>query len=369
MPRKRGYLIKRVSARIDEVVPLGDNVAGGTAIEASVETIDDELDYSAHFILRTAKLPLLYPSIRRDKKHFHGTSVNDVDTRLIIDSSKNALIICPEDFLRFVSCRLSGWKRDLKEVMEQTDARYRLQEGNKYTSGSIDKPEGAMVSFGEYITTLTHGSVTSGPFQVGEVVTGGTSGATATVKTVNAASLIVEFTSGHFAAAETITGGTSGASAVISAGGVVDEYNKWVIAHEYTTNQVVADLDDDFDANIATGDVFILTGQTDEDENGTYLCNAAGTEPTKLSHSTSTINSGTAIKVFKASSVNDTLEQFHYIPRLNAEEMPDDLIDPLIWHCAGRVLEFMGRMQESTAAMEKANMLLGGLKLGLKGGM
>lgn len=297
MPRSRQWFEKRVSSRIDEVTPPGENVGGQTAIESPIETIREELDFSAHYVLRTAKLPLLYPTIKSDLKHFHGTSVEDVDTRIIVDSNKKATIPCPEDFLRFVALRLSSWKRDLKEVVDQNNPKYRFQEGNKYTSGSIDKPEGAMVSFGEYISA---------------------------------------------------------------------EETKWVIDHAFTTDQSVVDLDND-NGSISTGDVFTLSAQEDEEENGTYLCNASSVEPTKLSDSITTVNSGTAIEVFRAGSVNDTITKFHYIPRMTVEEIPDDIIDPVIWHCAGRVLEFMGRMEESSAAMAKADALLGNLKLGIKG--
>lgn len=373
MVRNRAYLTKRVSARIDEVVPEGENKGGQTSIEAPIETIDDELDYSAHYILRTAKIELLFPTIQSDKKHFHGDSVNEVNTRLVIDSNRVATIVCPEDFLRFVACRLSGWKRDLKEIISQTDAKYRFQEGNKYTSGSADKPEGAMVSFGEYLTTITHGGVGGGPFTAGEKVTGGTSGAVGYfVESTSSTVLTLDRVTGHFEAAETITGADSSATATIASGGIVDEYNKWVISQTLAENETLANLyNGQTPASsgataLSTDDIIILTGQSDEDENGTYKVNASGA-PTKLTDSTSTGNSGTAIQCFRAASTSDTLTKFHYVPRLTAEEMPEDLIDPLIWHCAGRVLEYMGRMEESTAAIQKADALLGNLKLGLQG--
>jgi hypothetical protein len=257
MPRSRDWYYKSVSLRIDEIIPPGENVGGMTANENPSLAIEKELDFSAHYVSRTAKIALLYPMIKSDLKHFHGTSVNDVDTRWIIDGNKKITIPCPEDFLRFVSCRMSSWKRDLNEVFEQNDPRYRLQEGNVYTSGSVYKPVGAMVSFGEY---------------------------------------------------------------------EAPELTKWTITYNYTTNQSVVDLDNDFDANIATGQIFTLSNQDDDDENGTYLCNANGIAPTKLSDSITTVNSGTAIECFRAGSINDTLVKFHYIPRLKAEEMPEDQI-------------------------------------------
>lgn len=53
----------------------------------------------------------------------------------------------------------------------------------------------------------------SGTFQVGETITGGTSGSTAVITVVEANRLFSETINGDFQDAETITGGTSGATA------------------------------------------------------------------------------------------------------------------------------------------------------------
>lgn len=60
--------------------------------------------------------------------------------------------------------------------------------------------------------TLNISSVV-GTFQSGETITGGTSGTTAIIVTVNPSTLLVTGRSGSFTASETITGGTSGATA------------------------------------------------------------------------------------------------------------------------------------------------------------
>lgn len=70
---------------------------------------------------------------------------------------------------------------------------------------------------------IVHGTVTSGPFQAGETITGGTSGATAVVDEVGDGFLDVSSVSGTFQAAETITGGTSGASAAVTST-LVEQY-------------------------------------------------------------------------------------------------------------------------------------------------
>ena len=65
---------------------------------------------------------------------------------------------------------------------------------------------------------IVHGAVTSGPFQVAELITGGTSGTVATVIAVDGGSLTITYNINHndFQNGETITGGTSGATAAIT---------------------------------------------------------------------------------------------------------------------------------------------------------
>jgi hypothetical protein len=64
---------------------------------------------------------------------------------------------------------------------------------------------------------ITHGTVTNGPFDVGETVTGGTSTKTAKVAWVGSGYLACINQSGAFALNETITGGTSAATATVTA--------------------------------------------------------------------------------------------------------------------------------------------------------
>lgn len=63
---------------------------------------------------------------------------------------------------------------------------------------------------------INHGAVTSGPFQVAETITGGTSGIIGTVTVVGAGSLTYTVNHNDFIDGETITGGTSGATATVT---------------------------------------------------------------------------------------------------------------------------------------------------------
>lgn len=75
-----------------------------------------------------------------------------------------------------------------------------------------------------FIHKLGHGSVTGGPFVVGETVTGGTSSATGQVAWVGADYVELVDVSGTFSSGETISGGTSSASATLSSVENLEDY-------------------------------------------------------------------------------------------------------------------------------------------------
>ncbi|RMG93724.1 MAG: phage tail sheath family protein, partial [Chloroflexi bacterium] len=104
-----------------------------------------------------------------------------------------------------------------------------------FTTGDVDV-ELASPALG---VTLSHGAVTSGPFSVGETVTGGTSGATGTVAVLGSGFMVVEsVANGPFQSGEVVTGGTSGASATLDSASLLTGSS---IDADYQTGQVVTD--------------------------------------------------------------------------------------------------------------------------------
>ena len=334
MARTREFLKNLVSSRIDEVIPVGDVVQGQTAIETPLDAIEDELDFSAEFVTRVGDLEQLFPALVSDLKYFHdhnnitksdGSKVAaNTDVIKFIKTDLTTIIPLPEDFVRFVSLKLNSSKKEITELISSQDPQYRLQQNNPYTSGTRHKPVGALVSFTDYADSSNFKNNSN--------------------SAVNTNLLQRKYT--------------------IDANG------------NFTTNQTLSGLNNSF-SGLATDDVIVLKGQTNPRENGTYLVNASGS-PTKLSKNFNTITeSGTvfatgqvnnmAIEFFKANATSDTIEKFAYIPRLLAEEIPDGLIDPLCYHCAGRVLESLQRPTEAQFMYTKANSYLTIFKEGLIG--
>lgn len=113
---------------------------------------------------------------------------------------------------------------------------------------------------------ISHGSVTGGPFQIGETITGGTSGATGDILNFSAAdgTIVLDNISGTFQNAETITGGTSSASATTSS--AVVAVNGLVVVREKASPTTVLTLNTDFTVNYLTGYVTFTSATTADDE-------------------------------------------------------------------------------------------------------
>jgi hypothetical protein len=64
-------------------------------------------------------------------------------------------------------------------------------------------------------------------------------------------------------------------------------------------------------------------------------------------------NQGLAIECF-SSKTTPTLGDFHYVPKIKPINMPEDLLDAMIWECAGRTLLVMNQAQRAAIAFEQA---------------
>lgn len=69
------------------------------------------------------------------------------------------------------------------------------------------------------------------------------------------------------------------------------------------------------------------------------------------------------LELFSAADTNDTVEDYLYIPLLNVEQLPDNLLDPVAWVCASRAFQIMKRSKEAQEAMQRAEMQLN-IKIG-----
>ena len=128
---------------------------------------------------------------------------------------------------------------------------------------------------------ITHGTVTGGPFQKGETITGGTSNKTAVVLEVRSSTSLLIGTDGGITTAETITGGTSNATATTTSGGV---YTAGAVTVFLTgTPATVYTPTTDYTVDAATGRIFITaTSNIAEDISITVVFGRAALTYTKI---------------------------------------------------------------------------------------
>jgi hypothetical protein len=148
-------LVQLVAAKIDEILPPGENVPSGAIIEAPIPYIDKELKEAGHYILRQAPIIQVKQVIKKAQNHFPENDLNTPEinplTRVVAsDTVGTYLIPCPTDMLRFLNVRLSTWATPVSELIPEEDPKYRQQKTIKWTRGTELKPKAALVSFSDY---------------------------------------------------------------------------------------------------------------------------------------------------------------------------------------------------------------------------
>ena len=147
-------LVQLVAAKIDEILPPGENVPGGALIEAPIPYIEKELKESAYHVLRQAPVIQVKQVIKKATTHFPASFVGTNTAVRIFEGDTDGvyLVPCPTDFLRFLNIKLSTWAVSVSELIEEQDPKYRKQKTIKWTRGTELKPAAALVSFSDYLT-------------------------------------------------------------------------------------------------------------------------------------------------------------------------------------------------------------------------
>jgi hypothetical protein len=125
-------LINYVKAKLDEIIPEGDGVQ--FSVEGDIN-ISDPLNLLINAILDEAANKTLLDA----PLHILDPVKSDVATGTQEDEDKIGYIQLADNFLRFVSLKMSDWKREVTEPITSKDKRYRVQR-NKYTRGGTAKP-------------------------------------------------------------------------------------------------------------------------------------------------------------------------------------------------------------------------------------
>lgn len=67
---------------------------------------------------------------------------------------------------------------------------------------------------------------------------------------------------------------------------------------------------------------------------------------------------GLRIEYYSTMAAKHTVEEFYYIKREKAENIPDQMVDVLLWICAGKVLTVFSRSEDAKNAFDNAQGLM-----------
>lgn len=330
-------LIQRVSSKIDEVVPKGDNVEAGALSEAPVNFIEEEMDRSAEFILRMGPVTMVKQAMVKAAKHFPvaPTAFNGLTNVGGTNVTNNNLVS-----INSVSYNINGVPYGLNPmpVTIASNPAAGLNRRDIIVGNDENELEYIAGSANANPDLLDFPNVPVGKVLVMKVI-------------------ILDDGAGGFT--KTYIGGQTF--------GLASNPNVRLIYNDNTGISLVPCPTDflrfiSIELSNWSMPVMELLKQEDpkyriqknnRDHRGTALKPKAAlvgfTDYLPSEINASYPNRNVAIECF-SSKTAPTLTAFHYIPKTSAINLPEDLIDPMLWMCAARALRIMRQFPAAEAA-------------------
>lgn len=132
MQQSISTLTGKVRKALDDIAPTGVTDSFTTDVNSE---IGQALVHAATSLSRELPLELLEPTIIDNT-----TSTPEWSREESEDNDGSYLIVLPNDFLRFGSLRIQGWKATVIELIEPGSEAER-QQRSKWSRGSIEKPK------------------------------------------------------------------------------------------------------------------------------------------------------------------------------------------------------------------------------------
>ena len=301
-------LIAMTKVKIDELMAQSegvefnlDNADNANIIDLYINAL---LDESAKHILQTAPIHAIIPT--------DGGTIAPQFT----PGSEDGYIWLPDDYLRLVSFKIAGWKRDASNPITTRDPLYALQ--GTVLKGGKAKP----------VIVLNSRIKTNAPqAQIDSVKVVGSSG-TAQISGPGGLSKELVFNTSEIQTASDFV--TANSAAYTGKGITLSRTNNTLY---FTAN--VAGVPFDHPIIITTdGD---LTGEVSRDQ-----ANIPAREGKKI------------LEYYSDPTKVHTLEKFLYIANVGAEYIQADLHDALTWLCASKLLQIWGQFSGNESYSAKA---------------
>ena len=303
-------LIGSVKLKIDELQPQQEGVQFIDITSTDVSNVLDLyinglLDESAKHILQTAPLHVILPT--------DGSSVTVND-----NGDGTGYLLLPEDYIRFVAFKMSGWLQEVTQPIVTTDPKYKMQKYSP-TRGGLAKPVAALNSI----------KVTNIPVaQVDTLTLSGT----------------IEASTANISCAGVTNIATFDTSLAVTASNFVSSF-----AADYAAVGVVL---------TANGPDLVFTASVPGTPfTSPWIVTVTGDLSGTVVHTTPNVpavEGKRTLEYYSIPSGVHTLSKFLYIGLVGAEFIQDNLSDALTWLCASKVLQIMGDITNQGGYAEKA---------------
>lgn len=310
MSAPRITLIGSVKLKIDELQPQQEGVQfidAGKVSNVLDMYINGLLDECANQVLQTAPLHVIVPEEGAD-----GAEVLQTGT------SKTGVVFLPDNYIRWVSMKMNSWVQEVTEPITTRDEKYKLQKYSA-TMGKTAKPVAVLNT-----VRKDNGSAVA---QIDTLTLSGASG------TANIACAGLAMTA------------TYDTSLAITADNFVTSYAALLLAEGVTLTANSGVLT--FTAAVA-GTAFTSP----------WIANSEGDLAGAVVNTTPNVPRYEAKRVAEYYSIGDggthTLEKLLYVGSVGAGFIQENLVVPLTWLCASKVLQIMGNVTNQGGGAEKA---------------
>jgi hypothetical protein len=333
-------LVQLVAAKIDEILPPGENVPSGALIEAPIPYIEKELKESGYHILRQAPVTQIKQVIKKATTHFPQS---------------------PAAFTGLIT--VGGTNVTNNNLVSINNVNYNIN-GNPYGGNPMPVTVASDPAAGQNRRDIIVGN------DLGELeYIVGTPNAnpdlldfpnTPAGKVLVMKVIILDNESGGFT--KTYTGGTTVGSAS----------NPTVrLVASNTANAYLVPCPTDFlrFINIKLSTWALPVSELIPEEDPKYREQKAikWTRGTELKPKAALVsfsdyvageinatypNLGLAVECFSSKTL-PTLSAFHYVPKVTPTSMPEDLVDAMVWECAGRTLLIMKQAERAAIAFQQ----------------
>ncbi len=354
MPYTEAQLVQFVAAKIDEILPPGENVVGDSIIEAPVAFIQRELREAVFDVLRQAPLVQVRQVIKKGTKHFPetpGTSTGLVSVGSPVIVSNNITGILDVEY----NIDGIGFSGNPLPVTAGANPTAGLNRRDIIVGNNLGQLEYILGTPNTDADIIDFPNTPAGTVLVMKVIV--LDNGSGFDKTYIGGPLTAEAENPNI---RVIPSNTPLAYVIPCP----TDFLRFVNIRLNSWSKPVTELiPEENDAEYSAQKNISWTRGTELKPKAALISFADYTDE---EISATIPNVGLAIECFTSKATPTTIGQFYYVPRLAPDKLPEDLVDPVVWQCAGRVMTILNQTDRAGTAFAMSQRYFTN-KYGLKG--